>query len=141
MSYDDGIGAAEGIAGGSFTLNAVIDETGDASSGSLSIGGTVDVFGPSLLDGVLVDFGFIDAGGMILEFLFSVTGGDLADEYGGINAEFGVILDTRDLGYSGDWTKDFLLNGGVADTAAIPAPAGLALLGLAGLCGRRRRRD
>lgn len=137
---DDGTLPADLITGGTFDLEATLTPAGVATGGSLTIGGTVDVFGPSLLTGDLLDFGFLDAGGMILEFVFSVSGGDLAGAYGGLGAEFGVILDVRDGGYSGDWTQSFTTIAGVADTAPVPAPAAAALLALAAV-SRRRRRD
>ncbi len=134
-------GAPLPITGGTFDLNASINDAGEVGGGDLSIGGMVGGFsGPSLLTGSLLDFGFADGGGMILEFLFTVEGGDLATEYGGVGAQFGVIMDLGD-NYSGDWTQDLdVIASAVADAAPIPAPAGLALLGVAGVLGRRRRR-
>jgi MYXO-CTERM domain-containing protein len=149
LSYLDVVtNPAQNIGDGLFTLTASIDEQGDALGGSLSIEGNVAGLGSSLLTGSLVDFGFSDAGGQILEFLFEVSGGDLSDAYGGQGALFGVIMDTGGAGYSGDWTQSFnnLLGGlpgtgsGVADTSPIPAPSALALVAIAGACGRRRRR-
>jgi MYXO-CTERM domain-containing protein len=137
---DDGTLPADPIAGGTFDLDATLTPTGMATAGSLTIGGSVGGFGPSLLTGDLLDFGFLDAGGMILEFVFSVTGGDLAGAYGGLGAEFGVILDVRDGGYSGDWTQSFSTIAGVADTAPVPGPAVAALFALAAVGARRRRR-
>lgn len=136
---DDGSIPANLITGGVFNLDAVIDDSGEATAGSLAILGNVDGFGPDLLRGNLVDFGFIDGGGQILEFLFEVTGGELDELYGGEGALFGVILDVNDVGYSGDWTESFALSNGVADTAPIPATGVLAVF--AGLAFARGRRD
>ena len=98
----------------------------------------------TLLTGTLTDIGFKDAGGGDpLEFLFSVTGGDLAGLYGGTG---GIIL--TGTGFT-DWANygGNTPFSGMSDTFAvspIPVPAavwlfGSALLGLAGF-GRHSRR-
>ena len=146
---DDGSVPAEAISGGTFDLSAIIDDAGALVGGSLTIGGTVASLGfnsGTLLTGTLTAFGFPDAGGDPLEFLFDVTGGDLAPLYGSLPG--GVILSFTD--FTGDFTADFdnLINGdpgtgsAVANVAPVPVPAavwlfGSGLLGLAGL-GRRR---
>jgi hypothetical protein len=146
---DDGSMPAEAIAGGTFNLIATIDASGAMSGGSLSIGGTVSSLGfntGTLLTGNLTDFGFPDAGGDPLEFLFDVTGGDAAVLYGGVGAVGGVIMGATGFGGSFDSDFDNLRDGagsGVANVAPIPVPAavwlfGSGLVGLAGL-GRRRR--
>jgi hypothetical protein len=147
----DGIAPPDyNINNGSFDLSASIDDFGSASSGSLAIGGDIPGLGVmgSLLTGSLTDFGFQTGGGDLFEFLFTVTGGQLAGDFGGLGATVGVILNADGSTFTGDWTLDFNNNGGnpgfglgVADTAFIPAPAGLAVLLGAGFCaGRRRRR-
>lgn len=145
---DDGVGAAEDILGGTFNLDAAIDVGGNLSGGSLSIGGTVASIGANsgtLLTGTLTDIGFVDTigGGDPLEFLFSVTGGDLAGLYGGTG---GIIL--TGTGFT-SWVTSFQNApfAGMSDTFAVspvPVPAavwlfGSALLGLAGF-GRHSRR-
>ncbi|MHC4218561.1 MAG: hypothetical protein ACYSU7_08925 [Planctomycetota bacterium] len=148
LSLDDGLGPADNITGGTFEIAATIDEIGAAFAGTLDIGGEVTGFGPSLLQADLIDFGFDPVGGVLLELLFTVTGGDLAQAYGGIGGLVGVILDIGGGGYSGDFTDSFdnLIGGtpgtglGVADTAPlIPGPPALALLLLSGLCRRQAR--
>jgi MYXO-CTERM domain-containing protein len=145
---DDGSVPAETITNGAFNLSATVNSSGVATGGSVTVGGSVLGFGPTLLTGDLVAIGFDDAGGQVLEFLFDITGGDLQAEYGGGGGQFGIIMDTRAGGYSGDWSKSFdnLVGGlagtgaGVADIKPVPGPAGLALLALGGLGCRRRRR-
>jgi len=57
---------------------------GNASSGSIAIGGTI---GLTLLTGDLTDFGFgflfNDPGQDLFEFMWNVTGGTLASDFGG----------------------------------------------------------
>lgn len=142
MELDTG-GSTEAIASGSFLLNATIDGTGTASSGTISIGGNVLGNGPTLLTGNLIDFGFgtIVPGTGPFEFVFEVTGGDLAGTFGGIGASFGVIM-SQGLGFTGDWGSSFTGAGFTVSDAAplVPAPAVATLL-LGGLfAGRRRRR-
>jgi hypothetical protein len=141
---DDGSVPAEAIADGIFNLSATIDATGALGGGALTIDGTVASLGfnsGTLLTGNLTAFGFPDAGGDPLEFLFDVTGGDAAGLYG--SAPGGVIL-SGVTGFTGDFSTNFTGDGfAVSDVAPVPIPAavwlfGSGLLGLAGI-GRRRR--
>jgi hypothetical protein len=148
LSYDSGIGPAQTILNGSFLITATIDATGAASGGALTIGGDVSGFGPALLTATLIDFGYVDGGGSLLEFLFEVTGGDLAPSFslagGGL---IGVIMGTG-TAYSGDWSADYdnLIDGqsgtgsAVSDTAPIPAPGTVALAAVAVVLGASRPR-
>lgn len=135
-----------------FFLAGTIDASGNPVSGGLLITPNSSSRGISpLLSGLLTGFGFENGGGTLLQFRFMVVGGTLADEYGGIGADFGVIMDSG-LAYSGDWTADFnnFTDGeqgsgeGTSQTSpvapSIPAPASGLVFGLAGLgCARRRR--
>ena len=135
---------AGNIAGGTFDINASIQENALTASGSLSIGGTIAGLGfnsGTLLTGTMSAFG---AGpGDPLEFLFSVTGGDAAALYGGIGAQAGVILSNS--GYSGSFAQNF--TGGafqsLADTFGpangVPLPGTLVLM-LSGCLYLLRRR-
>jgi hypothetical protein len=148
LDYDDGTPPNDTILGGSFLITASINDAGVATAGALDIGGTIGLLGPTLLTASLVDFGYADAGGELLQFVFAVTGGDLAGSYGGIGALVGVNLDVDADGYPAGWTKSWNNNdgipgagGGVSDTAPlVPAPAAGGLLALA-LITQRRRRD
>jgi hypothetical protein len=126
---DDGIGGQENIDNGLFNLSATINHTGVLQNGLLTIGGTVPGFNSgTLLTGLLTAFGFRPAGGDPLEFLFAVTGGDLAGLYGGIGATGGVIL--SETGFGGSFGVNFGSSTGVSDTGVgpIPEPSTLLLL-------------
>ena len=150
---DDGIGSAESIIGGVFTITATISEGGLFSGGSLTIEGDVLGFGSSLLTADVLDFGFQNEGGDLFEFEFEVTGGDLAIAglYGDPGTVVGVILDANfgGTGFFGSFDKDFNNNDGMAgfglgvsDTAPmIPGPSTLLVLLAAGGLGARRRRS
>ena len=119
---DDGVGPWLAIDSGTFDIIATITGTGAFTDGSLIIGGTQGSNGSPLLAGALTAFGFPNAGGDPLEFLFSVTGGSLAGLYGGLGAITGVIL--TDTGFGGSFTEAFdNLHSwaAVADTAPDPA--------------------
>lgn len=142
---------AENITDGSFSVVATIDSTGAISGGTVTITGTVPVLGfnsGTLLTGDLTDFGFPDAGGDPLEFLFDVTGGDAAALYGDKGGIKLIAFAPAGGGFTGDWTTDwdnlgpFGFGTGEADTAAVPVPAPLllllsALIGV-GVSSRRR---
>lgn len=142
VEYDDG-GGPEQINNGLFEITAEINDFGDAVGGTLSIEGDLVSLGypaVSLLAGNLLDFGFNDNGGQILEFLFEVTDGDLAPDYGGIGALIGVILDVEAT-YSGDFTMSFSNGGqGFSNTRPVPTPSSLALLLAASAVATRGRR-
>ena len=127
------------IHAGTFAVSATIDDGGVASDGSLQIGGTIGTLGAvsgTLLTGTLTEFGFPDSGPGLFEFVFDVTGGDLAPQF---YPQSGVILDAQDFGLStgfgGSFDGSFSNVGtGNADVFAtvIPEPitAGTSLLGL-----------
>ncbi len=141
---DDGVGAPEPISGGLISITAAIDNSGNATAGSLVINGTVSTLGynsGTLLTGNLVDFGFINGGGDPLEFLFDVTGGDAASLYG---STAGVIMSYT--GFTGSFISSFSnFSDGVSDTSSnplsfpVPEPStiGLFILGIAGLAVTR----
>jgi len=133
MELQDNTGTIHNITGSSFNIDATIDASGNASFGTLTIGGTVSALGfnsGTLLEGNLTAFGFPDAGSDPFEFLFDVTGGDWASDIGPVA---GVILTDTDFG--GSFASDFANNGsGLSDTGTpVPLPATLPLLMLG--CG------
>ena len=142
---------------GSFNISATIDEFGTASAGTLSITGSLLGLGPTLLTGTLRDFGFLDGGGDLFEFLFTINNGVLGIPglFGGPGSVVGVILDANGSNFNGSFTTGFTnifgrhSHGhkhdhdhgfGFARTAPIPEPATLALLMTGALVWRKRRR-
>lgn len=124
LELADGVGGPEAIRGGTFGLHAILDDLGNLQAGgTLSIGGTIPTIGANsgtLLTGTLTSFGFRPVGGDPLEFLFEVTGGDLAGLYGELGA---VIL--SGTGFAGSFASDFGsgIMQSVSDTAPVPEPS------------------
>ncbi len=138
----DGIAPPDfNIVGGTFSLSAVIDASGNMSSGTLTIGGSVGALGATspLL---IVDLDVFGFGTMpttqIFEFLGTATGGSLASEFQPL---VGTVLNMGS-GFQGSFATNFSNSGfGTADTArVVPAPGAAALLAAAGLAGITRRR-
>jgi hypothetical protein len=149
----DGVAPNDYLIGGTqiYSLSAHVTTAGVASSGALSIAGTVNGNAPQgsndplssnltspLLTGTLSDFGYPTSGSGELQFIFDVTGGSAASLFG---SKVGVKLNAN--GYNGTWASNFSNGGnGVADTFVTPEPATLAMLGVGGLlavAGRKRR--
>jgi hypothetical protein len=118
------------IYGGQYELNAQLTPAGQPLAGTLHISGTIPGLASSgtLLTGQLSQFGFQDSGGNIFEFVFDVTGGDLAPYYRG---EIGVALDSWNSGFGGSFVNNFAASPflGVADNAfLVPEPPTITLL-------------
>jgi hypothetical protein len=123
----------------SIDLTATIDGAGNLISGALSITGSIpglSLAGPDLLLGTLTAVGDI---GTDLQFLVTITGGDLQGYY---PSQAGIVI--GGAGFTG-WDANFSNGGaGTVDVAPIPEPGTAALLALglvfvgAGRSARRR---
>ncbi len=132
-----------------YQLNAVINPvTGDLANGTLVIGGEVNGQGTvnPLLTATLTDFGFAEPPVSdqvhLYEFLYQITGGDLAAQFGGVGAEGGVIL-TRAPAGGATFPQSFTVQDGQSDTFAqfkVPEPATASVLSLGAIALLRRRR-
>jgi len=128
----------------SYSLTATIDHTGSATGGTLSILGKISALGftsGTLLTGTLAPapaFGYGNStNGDPFEFLFTVTGGDMAGDFG---STAGVIISAKSTNYV-DWSHSFSNGSGATnDTFRVPEPASLILLAtVVGLSLRRGR--
>ena len=87
---------------GAFNLSAAIDNAGVASSGSFSLTGEVLGYGTtgplltgnnlSVFNSLFVDTQNSDGDEADFEFVFDVSGGDMADLYGGVGAKVYIIM-------------------------------------------------
>lgn len=115
---------------GGFEIHATIDGAGNFSSGTISITGQIPGLGltsGTLLTGDLVVFGFA---GDIFEFVFNVTGGDLAPLMAAATSTVGTILSMGNSGFNAGFVASFSNEGqGLADTFAAPEPASMAMWG------------
>lgn len=152
MMFTDASQTSSFITNGSFFLAGNVDTNGIPTSGGVVISGGLSAGRGSseLLSGVLTGFGFADGGGTLLQFKFSVAGGLLADQYGGLGSDFGILVDSG-AAYSGDWSQDYnnLVDGTLgtgqgfsvaSPLASIPTPSTAVILGLAAARWSRRRR-
>jgi hypothetical protein len=122
----------------SYNLTAIINKlTGDPVSGSFAVDGTIPSLGASsgtLLTGTLSQFGYQDAGGDIFEFVFKLTGGDLAHYYS--TNQIGIILTATGSGFTGSFLTPFGTDASqaVSDNygyTAVPEPStGILLVGV-----------
>ncbi len=125
--------------GGSFTLDAIIDDFGILNSGSVTV---TNGASETLISGLLTDFGF-DLGSEVFEFTFAPDDGTLLDDFllypkGGVAIFNTGFNDT----FSADFSDSTGFNG-KSDVAPVPVPAALWLFGtgLLGLVGLARRRQ
>jgi hypothetical protein len=148
---------------GTFSISAAVNESGVASSGSLTLTGQVlgyGATGPLLTANNLSFFNSfftdtlnptMDVG--MFEFLFDVSGGEMANIFGGLGAKVGVIIGYTAVGpdvTENQFTADFdnLFGNGpgygssVSDTAnPIPEPATLSLLAFGAATLLRKRKS
>lgn len=128
-----------------FSLTCVIDNLGNASSGTLLV--RSDVGGADSVNFMSSDLDAFGFGAFNkFEFIFSQQSGNLAS----VNEQIGTILIAPGLSFPGgvpDFSRSFSnafpgtnFGDGNADTFVIPAPSAAGLLALGGLVAARRRR-
>ncbi|MGA2603447.1 MAG: hypothetical protein ABSG14_04390 [Verrucomicrobiia bacterium] len=144
-----------------FNLTAYITNAGVLTNGTLTIDGDLTGNGDvdtTLLTGTLTTgaegtaFGASSGVDAPFQFLFTITGGSLSNDYGGVGAPDGYVNYLFPDGgndFSGSFANSFANSGnGYADVDMIPEPSSFLLLVLASaLCAvaskfhRSRRRD
>jgi hypothetical protein len=160
LQFTYGAGLSVDIQNGGFGIAIRVDAAGNLLPGGvgLLVTGDIDINGDTIVDysgtllsGDIAAFGATGSGPGTFEFVFDVTGGSLVPDYFSL-PQAGVILGADgNSTFTGSFAGDFSnLNGGAgtgtgnADTAPIPEPGTMLLLGagMAGLArfGRRERR-
>jgi hypothetical protein len=151
IDYDGATPPDHDITGSmSYLITATIDNSGHATDATLKITGAIDDLSlpdQTLLTGTLAAFGYDSTYASPLEFVFNVTGGALASDFGSLA---GVHLSPGSSStFSGNFLHSFTNTGwdGVADTFRTPVPEPLtAVMGTLALAGsglaalRRRSR-
>lgn len=148
--FPDGTMIWDGI----LKICAFIDDMGNIivnEDDELEITGWAATRTDTLLTGDLTAFGFPDSpppGEVVMwEFLFEITGGELAEHFGGVGAEVGVKINDPSTTFDGSFDVDFWTDPtdtGTGDTGPpmVPEPNVAMLLGLGlagvGLASRRR---
>ena len=123
---------SNGFNPGSFSLSAIIKTNGVLESGTITLSGAIDdlaIPAGVLLQGTITAFGYQGNSSPNpdeFEFLFDITGGALAADYGSVG---GTLLHPGDTSFDGSFQTDFSNDGtGVADTRAIPEPSSMLLV-------------
>jgi hypothetical protein len=142
-------------AGGTVNIDITVDSTGSLTGGvigdDLLVTGAVDTYSGTLLTAEVSQFGYFDSGGPTdsFDFLFSITGGALATDFGGTGADLAVRLSSEQSDFTGDFSVDFSgeAKGSMGPPPLppqiVPVPAavwlfGSGLLGLLGIARRTR---
>jgi hypothetical protein len=136
LTIDGGAGFGNTIDG--LDIGATFTLVADISAGGILNSGTINISG--YIEGDLLELGYENNGGQVLEFTFNPTGGSLLPDYLGNNG--GIILSVT--GYNdNDFNTDFTGNAAATfgNTAPIPVPAAVWLFGsaLMGFFGFRRK--
>jgi hypothetical protein len=143
--------------GGNFLINAEIDSSGNlivsppSGTDTLTVTGNVATLGDGtpLLSANLTQFGFSTvAGSGVYQFVFTITGGSLANIYGGTGQMLDVLVSDPGVnGLPSVFTSNFTTSAsGFADikAPATPEPASMLLLlsggGILGLLRKRLRK-
>jgi len=121
------------VTGGTLTINAAIDASGVLSGGDVTVTGVAGAYASPLLTGSITSYGIGDLGlNDRVEFLFSVTGGSLAADMGGIGAEGGIIVSMEGSSYAGSFAGAFscdIAKGNIGPTPNLPTGTGTGTIG------------
>jgi hypothetical protein len=144
---------------GTVTIDIEVNSTGvlvgGISGDDLVVTGDVDTYSGTLLTADVSQFGYFDndtapdLGTDSFDFLFTITGGALATEFGGIGADLAVEIFSESSDFAGVFTTDFSgeAKGSMGPPpeppTIVPVPAavwlfGSGLLGLVGIARRKR---
>lgn len=130
-------GTPDFVIGGTLTITALIDTGGNFSTSTTGddviITGVAGAFGSPLLTGTLTNYGIADFGATDrVEFTFTVTGGSLATDFGGVGTEGGIITTMENSTYTGsfasNWTCD-VAKGNIGPTPLPPVGTGTGTIG------------
>jgi hypothetical protein len=126
-------------AGGSYALRIYVDNLGNFSSGSMGDDLVIIGNGGTLVSGEVTAFGWDNPinGYVVFDFFFTPTGGTL--DFGSLGG--GTIFVEKGLSFTGSWMADHQGKTLKTDTAPVPVPTTLLLLGsgLMALLGVKRR--
>jgi hypothetical protein len=145
LSYNRAIGPASNIPFDDYnllTLTAKLSPSSgtpmDVADGSVVISGTVDDLSGPLLTGIVDRVGSqpVAPYGANLDFSFHITGGSLADAFGGIGATACTAVNlwgdvsNGDVAFTGSFHDSFsyLAGANTADTFTVPEPGSAALV-------------
>lgn len=124
------------VTGGTLTITANIDATGVFSTGTgddVIITGVAGAFGSPLLTGTLTNYGIADLGATDrADFTFTVTGGSLAADFGGVGSEGGIITTMEGSTYTGSFGVNWacgVAKGNVGPTPLPPVGNGTGTIG------------
>ncbi len=131
LTFSSG-GADEFIVGGSLTLTAAIDSSGNLSGGTFTVDAvqvtdtaTTTVYTGPLLTGTVTDYGIIDVGPVggtdLADFELDVTGGSLQALFDGVGPTAGAQISLEGSDFSGSFASAWSATRAKGDIGPIPS--------------------